>query len=140
MAGPIVGRKVRIKYYATGFGAAGVEIARAQTDELSINNELIDASSKDPSAWVQLLDEVGVKSVEMSVSGILSDEHKALVGLAMAETDALVSLEMAVETLGTFRGLYGISSFKAGGNHGAETATFSASFNSAAEITWAAAV
>lgn len=139
MAGPISGRKVRVKYYPTGFGAAGAEIARAQTDELTINREHIDASSKDPDAWTLLLNEIGVMSMEMSVSGILSDEHKTLIGLAAADTAPLHYFELDVDTVGTFRGQWGISNFKLGGNHGAETATFSASLVSSGEITWTAA-
>lgn len=140
MAGPISGRKVRIKYYATGFGGSGVEVARAQTDSGTINREHIESTTKDSGAWRDYLNELGVMSMDLTVSGILSDQHKTLVGLAADDSVALHSFELDIDTVGTFRATYVINSFEIGGNHGAETATFSMSLASGGEVTWAAAV
>lgn len=139
MAGPFAGRKVRIKYDADGAGVgAAVEIARAKTDTLTINNEPIDGTSKDDAGVRTLIDDVGLKSMEMSCSGLLSDQHKTLIGLAQAAGDgtSLQWFEFDMPSVGTFRGQWFISSMALGGNDGAEGATFEASFASSGAITW----
>lgn len=143
MAGPFSGRKVRIKYDADGAGAGlAVEIARAKVDSMSLNNEGMDITTKDDGPWRQMLNDVGVKSMELSCSGILSDQHKTLIGLYHAAGDgaALHTFEFDMPTVGTFRGLFFIKSFSSSGSEGSEAATFEASFDSAGDITWTPAV
>jgi len=142
MAGPFAGRKVRIKYDADGSGAGlGVEIARAKTDTLTINNEPIDGTTKDDAGVRTLINDTGLKSMEMSCSGLLSDEHQTLIGLAQNAGDgtSLHFFEFDSPTVGVFRGEWFITSFVLGGNDGAEGATFEASFASAGPITWTVA-
>lgn len=139
MAGPFAGRKVRIKYDADGAGAGlAVEIARAKTDTLTINNEMIDGTTKDDAGVRALINDTGVASMEMSCSGLLSDQHKTLIGLASAQGDgtSLNFFEFDMPGVGTFRGQWFITSMALGGNDGAEGATFEASFASAGAITW----
>lgn len=141
MGSPFAGRKVRIKYDADGAGAGGaVEIARAKTDTLSINNEMIDGTTKDDVGVRTLIDDNGLQSMEMSCSGLLSDEHQTLIGLATAtgEGTALHTFEFEMPGVGVFRGDFFISALSLGGNDGAEGATFEATFASSGAIGWTA--
>lgn len=139
MAGPFAGRKVRIKYDADGAGAgAAVEIARAKTDTLTLNNESIDGTTKDDSGVQTFINDTGVKSMEMSCSGLLSDEHRTLIGLfhGQGEGTSLHWFEFDMPTVGVFRGQWFISSMSIGASDGADGTTFEASFASSGPITW----
>ncbi|PQV52893.1 putative secreted protein [Defluviimonas denitrificans] len=139
MAGEIAGRKVRIKYDSDGAGAgAAVEIARAKADSGTINNEAIDATTKDDAGVRTYLNDIGVKSMSLSCSGILSDGITTLIGLAANAGDgtALHWFELDIEGLGTFRGQFFITTFTPGGNEGAEAATFEMALESSGAIAW----
>lgn len=139
------GRAVRIKYDADGSGGtAAAVIAKAKSDSISINNESIDVSSKDELGVRTLLNDVGITSMEISCSGILTNgaQHKSLAELASecAAGAALFTFEVEAVGLGTWRGLWFITSFKIGGEDGANHATFEMSMASAGAIAFTAAV
>lgn len=142
MAGPIAGRKVRIKYDADGAGAGvAVEIARMKTDSGTLNNEPIDITNKDDAGLRTYLNDVGAKSLDLSGDGIITDEHQTLIGLAAnaGEGTALHVFELDVAGVGTFRASFFISSFEVSGAEGSEPATYSISLASSGAITWTAA-
>jgi predicted secreted protein len=137
----IAGRRVRIKYDADGAGgAAAVVIARARTDSVTVTNEMIDITAKDDAGVRTLMNDIGVKSMAMSVNGVLAaaPQHRTLVGLAHAAAlgAALHTFEIEMEGVGTFRGLWFIASFEASGDEGANAATFTMSLESSGLITW----
>ncbi len=142
MPGLFAGRKVRIKYDADGAGVGTpVEIARAKSDSLTINNELIDGTTKDSAGVREYLTDLGLQSVSMSCSGLATDQHKTIVGLAKNSINAGAALhwfEFDITDIGKFRGQFGIASFELGGEDGAATATFSMSLESSGAVTWTA--
>jgi len=140
----IIGRAVRIRYDADGAGAGtSVEIARARQDSLTINNEMIDITTKDDTGVRTLLNDVGVKSMSMSCSGVLAAaaQHRTLTGLAQAAAagSALHFFEIIATGVGTVRGQWFITSFEWSGEDGASPATFTMSLESSGAMTWTAA-
>ena len=126
----LAGRKVRVQIATT-------DVAGAQTDELVINREHIDITDKDDAGVRKLLDEIGVISLSLTCSGILKND--ALADWSSDPTDVLKTMTFVVTGIGTYSGQFGIASFTAGGNEGAEAATFQATFESAGAITFTAA-
>jgi predicted secreted protein len=127
----LAGRKVRVQIATT-------DVAGAQTDELVVNREHIDITDKDDAGVRKLLDEIGVISLSLTCSGIL--KSNALASWSSNPTDVLKTMTFVVTGIGTYSGQFGIASFTAGGNEGAEAATFQATFESAGAITFTAAV
>ncbi len=125
----LAGRKVRVQIATT-------DVAGAQTDELVVNREHIDITDKDDAGVRKLLDEIGVISLSLTCSGIL--KSNALAAWSADGTDVLKTMTFVVTGIGTYSGQFGIASFTAGGNEGAEAATFQATFESAGAITFAA--
>lgn len=139
------GRAVRIKYDADGSSSnPAVVIAKAKSDEITINNEPIDTTSKDEAGIRTLLNDLGSKSMEISCSGIMTNgaQHKSLAELVTesGEGTALYTFEVEVVGVGTWRGQWFITSFKIGGEDGANHATFEMSMASAGTIAFTAAV
>ena len=126
----LAGRKVRVQIATT-------DVAGAQTDELVVNREHIDITDKDDAGVRKLLDEIGVISLSLTCSGIL--KSNALATWSSNPTDVLKTMTFVVTGIGTYSGQFGIASFTAGGNDGAEAATFQATFESAGAITFTAA-
>jgi predicted secreted protein len=126
----LAGRKVRVQIATT-------DVAGAQTDELVVNREHIDITDKDDAGVRKLLDEIGVISLSLTCSGIL--KSNALADWSSDPTDVLKTMTFVVTGIGTYSGQFGIASFTAGGNEGAEAATFQATFESAGAITFTAA-
>lgn len=127
------GRKLRIKYDP---GTGAVVIAGARTDSLTINNEMIDITDKDDAGVRTLLDDVGLKSISLSVEGVLVDD--ILQGLARGATEGamLHDFEIDVAAIGTYSGSFAITSFEASGADGAEAMTFTASLESSGAVTF----
>ena len=130
----VAGRKVKI-YQGTGGGATLV--AGARSDSITINNEPIDVTDKGDDGWRTLLDDASVRSVEMSVSGMLSGD--SLIGASLGPTNDLFgAYEIRIEGIGTAAGNFFFSSMEITANHDGAT-EFSASIQSSGVITWTAA-
>ena len=127
----LAGRKVRVQ-------VATNDVAGARTDELVVNREHIDITDKDDDGVRKLLNEIGVISLSLTCSGILKDD--TLADWSADPTDVLKNMTFVVDGIGTYAGSFGIASFTAGGNDGAEAATFQATFESAGAITFTAAI
>lgn len=130
----VAGRKVKI-YKGSGVGA--VLVAGARADSITINNEPIDVTDKGDDGWRVLLNDASVRSVEMSVSGML--DGASLVGASLGATSALFdSYEIRIEGIGTAAGSFFFASMEITANHDG-AAEFSASIQSSGIITWTAA-
>ena len=126
----LAGRGVRVQVGTT-------DVAGARADSVTFNREHIDITDKDDEGVRKLLDEIGLHSVEMTVSGIIKGD--TLLDWAADPTDVLKSMTFVIDGIGSLAGSFGMTSFNTGGNDGAEAATFEASFSSAGAITYAAA-
>ena len=131
----LAGRKVRI--YVGTTVALGTLVAGARTESVTINNEPIDITDKDDDGIRTLLDDVSVRSVEMSVEGLL--DGSTLIAKSLGTTTSMIDdYIMDIDGVGTVAGKFHLSSFEVGGPH-EDAATFSASFASSGAITFTAA-
>ncbi|WP_395543276.1 phage tail tube protein [Neotabrizicola sp. sgz301269] len=127
----VAGRKVKI-YEGTGVGATLV--AGARSDSITINNEAIDITDKGDDGWRVFLNDASVRSVEMSVSGII--KGTSLIGKALGvTTDLLGDYEIRIDGMGTAAGQFHFSSLEITAPHDDAT-EFSATIASSGEITW----
>jgi predicted secreted protein len=126
----IAGRKVRVEY-------GGTAIAGALSDSITINREPIDKTDKDDAGVRQYLSELGTFSMSMSCSGHL--DGNTLLVLANSTTAGTHDFTFDIAGLGSYTGPFCITSFEITGNEGAETAQFSASFESGGATPFTAA-
>lgn len=124
------GRKLRIKRGSTA-------VAGAVTDNLTINNEPIDITDKDKSGWRTMLADVGVRSVEASVEGVLIDSTLIAVSVGTAAS-LLSSHTIEVEGIGSFTGNFYLQSLEITGEQ-EDAIRFTAQIVSSGTITFTAA-
>lgn len=107
-----------------------------RSKSISISAEEIDITNHDSSQWKELLDEAGIRSVEMSGEGVFEDGfmfHKARVKLM---TNKLANYQIVVNTDGDyFSGAFKITSGELSGDYNAEQ-SYSLSFMSSGEVTY----
>ena len=130
----LAGRKIRIY---EGDVATGTLVAGARADSITINNEAIDVTDKESDGWRTLLNDASVRTVDMSVEGLLDGD--SLLSAALGVTTALVGLyTIDIDGIGTCAGQFHFSSFEIGAPHD-DAATFTASIQSAGVIAFTAA-
>jgi TP901-1 family phage major tail protein len=123
----ISGRKLRIKRGSTA-------IAGARSDSITINNEPIDITDKDDAGWRTMLADVGVRSIDCEVEGILTDS--TFLALAVGTASALLeAYTIEVDGIGDFTGNFYLASFAVTGEQ-ADATTFTASIQSSGTITF----
>ena len=129
------GRDLLIKYDADGAGgSAAVAIAGARTDSLTFNNEAIDITDKADSGVRTYLDDVAVKSMSLTCSGIADDNTFSALAQAASSSSALHAFEVAFGSYATYSGSFFITSFEATGEM-ADAITFTLSLESSGAIT-----
>jgi predicted secreted protein len=123
----ISGRKLRVKRGSTA-------IAGARSDSITINNEPIDITDKDDAGWRTMLADVGVRSIDCEVEGILTDS--TFLALAVGTASALLeAYTIEVDGIGDFTGNFFLASFAVTGEQ-ADATTFTASIQSSGTITF----
>lgn len=131
------GRNMRVQYL-TSAAATPADMGGARTDGFTINNEHIDVTDKDDAGVVTFLDDIGRKSFEMTVEGVLTTGRFLGLAANAASGAAIHLFEFDVQALGTLAGSFVINSFEGSGADGAEPATFSMSIASSGAVTWTA--
>jgi len=130
------GRALTIDYSTT-------TLVGVRTRGFTISNEYVDVTTDDDSGWRTLLADPGLRSIEVTVSGISSDE--VLINDMMAASVAVDTVEVklptgtasGITTPGNLTGDFLISSFEQTGEHDGAV-EFSATFMSTGEITYTA--
>jgi predicted secreted protein len=123
------GRAMRIKRGSTALGGA-------RTDNLNINNEMVDITDKSDVAWRTLLPDVGVRSVDADVEFVLKDG--TLLALAVGAGSALLEgYTVEITGIGDFTGNFFLSNVTLGSPM-ADTITGTATINSSGQITFTA--
>ena len=120
-----------------GDASSAVVIAGARVDTFTVGNEPIDITSKDSAGVRTLLADFGVRTIDLSVEGVMVGDTL----LTAATGDAAAVLDEYVIDFASGAKLvanFFITSFEVGGNHDGET-TFSASFQSSGPFTFTAA-
>ncbi len=129
MSGDTLGRKVSITI-------GGNVVASARTKTLTINNSSVNVTADDDSGIQALLDEMGEKSVDLSVDGMYLSTDETLLDLSLSTTPA-ADVVLDFETF-TISGRFFQNSFSNGVPYN-EAITFSSSFSSSGAVVKAVA-
>ena len=132
------GRALTIDYDST-------TLVGVRTRAFSMTNDYVDVTTDDDVGWRKLLADPGLRSVEVTLSGITSDE--VLIADMIAATVAATTVDVllptgtaaGVVTPGKLAGSFLISSFEETGEHDG-AAEFSATFMSDGAVTYTATV
>lgn len=126
------GRDLRIEYSSDGITYNVV--AGARTDSLTFNNEAIDITDKDDAGVRTYLDDIAVKSMSLSCTGVATASTFSALAAAAASGTALHDFRVAFGSFSTYTGSFFITSFEATGEQ-ADTITFTLSLESSGTIT-----
>lgn len=128
----VSGRKVTL-WSTTGIPAM---VAGGREHGVTINGELLDITDKSSGGWRELMADIGVRSVDVSVSGLLDTD--AIVAKAMGVTSALIEdYEVRIDGLGVFAGDWGLEGLELSSPHDDLTEQ-NFTLKSSGEITWTA--
>lgn len=112
-------------------------VAAAKSHSLSINNEAIDVTNKDGDQFRSLING-GIKSMEISFSGILTDSATiAETMLDLANSTSNIANFKLVSGTGTYAGPFFVQSLEMSGEV-SNAQTYSFKLSSAAAITYTA--
>lgn len=125
------GRDLRIEYSSDGITYNVV--AGARTDSLTFNNEAIDITDKDDAGVRTYLDDIAVKSMSLSCTGVATVSTFSALAAAAASGTALHDFRVAFGSFATYTGSFFITSFEATGEQ-ADTITFTLSLESSGAI------
>lgn len=116
-----------------------VTIANVQSKSFSVNAEPVDVTTDDDNGWRTLLDDPGVRSLEVTVGGIADDE--AVLADIMAASDLTLAMSISLPssgTDGTLAGTFFVTSFENNGGSSDGSVEFSATFQSSGAVTYTA--
>lgn len=114
-------------------------LAGVRTRGMTVTNDYVDVTNDDDAGWRTLLADPGVRSVEVTIGGITTDEVllAAIMAASMTSGTLAGNLPSSLTTPGTMSGEYLVSSFEQSGNHDGEV-EFTATFMSTGEVTYTA--
>lgn len=114
-------------------------LAGVRTRGLSITNDYVDVTTDDDTGWRTLLATPGLRSIEVTIGGIATDE--AVLADIMAANVAAATLQAdlpsSLASPGNLSGSYLISSFEMSGEHDGAV-EFSVTFMSTGAVTYTA--
>ena len=130
------GRKIKIGISPDGV-APYVNIAAVRSKSINITREAIDVTSDDSNADRTLLDEAASRSVDTSVSGLMSDEVLIDKIIAGEDSQALEFCQIEVDETYTLTGKFFLNNLSITGEY-QDAALFEASLQSSGAIVKAA--
>ncbi len=102
----------------------------------TITNEYVDVTTDDDDGWRTLLADPGIRSVEVTASGISSDQVLIAEMMKANITGEPLTVQLPTTT-GTLAGTFLVSSFEQSGEHDGAV-EFSATFMSSGVVTYTA--
>ena len=114
-----------------------------RTRGFTVNNEHVDVTTDDDDGWRKLLATPGLRSVEVTVGGITSDEVLVAAIMAASITGETLDINLptgtaaGITTPGTLSGTFQCSSYEQTGEHDGAV-EFSATFMSDGAVTYTA--
>ena len=110
-----------------------------RTRGVSMTNDMVDVTTDDDSGWRTLLATPGLKSVEVTVSGISSSEVliAEMFNASTTGETLQVDLPSSLASPGNLSGTYHLSAFEINGEHDGAV-EFSATFMSSGAVTYTA--
>ena len=115
-----------------------VTLVGVRSKGITRNNELVDVTTDDDNGWRTLLATPGIKSVEVTVSGISSDEVLIAEFYNASVTGETLTINLPTGS-GTESGTFMLASFESNGEHDGAV-EFSATFQSSGEVAYTASV
>jgi TP901-1 family phage major tail protein len=112
-----------------------VTLVGVRTKSYTITNDYVDVTTDDDDGWRTLLADPGLRSIEVSVSGISSDQVLIAEVMQANITGETLDIELPTTT-GSLSGLFLCSSFEQSGEHDGAV-EFSATFMSNGVVTYA---
>lgn len=133
------GRLVLLKVFASDANTANVaeanSVLSARTTELSINSESVDITDKSQDGWRILGEDMGLKSMSISLDGVFTNTAVENVMRGYATAGNVFTAIVATESGDSWQGDFFIPSYSRSGVYNGEE-TFSLSLESAGEITY----
>ena len=123
------GRALTIDYATT-------TLVGVRTKGYTVTNDYVDVTTDDDDGWRVLLADPGLRSVEVTVGGISSDQVLLAAIMAANVASATVTVQLPTTT-GTLAGSFLISSFESTAEHDGAV-EFSATFMSSGAVTYTA--
>jgi TP901-1 family phage major tail protein len=110
-----------------------------QTRGMTVTNDHVDVTTDDDNGWRTLLATPGLRSVEVSLSGISSDEVllAEVFGASITGETLQADLPSSLATPGNISGTYVVTSFEQSGEHDGAV-EWSATFASTGAVTYTA--
>lgn len=133
----VAGRLMLIKLDMTGGGSYST-VAGARSKGMTINAEAVDVTNSDSTnQWRELLSGAGVKSLSASLAGVFEDDAAFNQAVSYCLNNTIRSWQIIASGLGTFEGLFQISSLDFSGDYNKEE-EYSFKLESAGPITFTA--
>lgn len=126
------GRELTIDWDAT-------TLVGVRTRGVTNSNEMVDVTTDDDAGWRTLLATPGVKSVEVTVGGISSDEVLLAEFYNASTTGETLKIDLpsSLTTPGNISGTFHLASFEITGEHDGAV-EFSSTFQSSGAVTYTA--
>lgn len=121
-----------------GTWSGGALVADCRTHSLRINNEQVDITNKSSNGFRTLLEGAGVKAVEISVGGLISDAASSETLQNYAVNNSINAMAMGWADGDTLEGSFAISNFEITGEYNNEQ-QFTATLQSSGAYTFTAA-
>ena len=125
------GRALTIDWDAT-------TLVGVRTKGYTFTNDMVDVTTDDDDGWRALLADPGLRSMEVTVGGISSDQVLLNEVTKASITGETLTVQLPTTT-GTLAGLFFISSFEQTGEHDGAV-EFSATFMSSGVVTYTAGI
>ncbi len=119
------------------FDWSSTTLAGVVTRGLTITNDFVDVTTDDDSGWRTLLADPGVRSVEVTLGGVTTDEVllKAIMAASVTSEVLKADLPSSLATPGNLSGSYLVSSYETSGETDGKV-DFSATFMSTGAVTY----
>ncbi len=130
------GKDLLIKIDMNGTGAFQT-VAGLRATRLALNADTVDVTTLDsPGGWRELLAGAGLRSAQLSGSGVFKDEPTSARVRALFFGGEHPSCQVVIPAFGTLQGPFQIASLEYAGSHDGE-ATFELSLASAGRLAFA---
>jgi TP901-1 family phage major tail protein len=113
-------------------------IGGMRTNSFSLNNQAVDTTNKGSGQWRELLSGAGTSSVNISGSGVFTDDAAEEMVRGYAFNNEIHNYEIVFGNGDTLSGAFQITSYSRSGNHNNEEA-YTVSLASAGAITFTTA-
>lgn len=129
------GRTMLVKLDATGSGSFQT-VGGVRSRSFKLNSETVDVTDSDSTnQWRELLAGAGVKTAELSASGVFKDGTYEDDVVSYLINVTIREWQIIVPALGTFEGLFQVTAYENSGEHNGAV-EFNFTLMSAGEITF----